>query len=122
MTEHRNPNPLAARDFTDYRTRCPALVALQGVGRPTNAHRQFLVENAEQVMAESRQRVRMCAPDMGLTPDERELNLCGSSTCEVRVLRASDGLGRGRRAEGDDGQSGQPAAVEPAQRLYHAVR
>jgi hypothetical protein len=118
MASHRNPNPLGARDFTDYHTRCATFAATHGVGKTAHEHRHYLIEHADEMIDESRKRIQMCAPELGLTPGESELSLCGSSTCEVRAGDPA-GLGRGRAvAEGD----AHPAPFEPSLQLFQSTK
>ena len=99
------PRMADGRLFTDYRPRCD--IDLQYVGDPvaTNsyAYRQFLIRNADGVMAAHREQAfsaSWCGPcvqpyDVGTMLPEADKFVCNASTCD-RVPGVAGGLGTGR--------------------------
>lgn len=96
------------RAFTDYKPRCAVhstLMEAEHAGRPMNSYelRQFLINNAENIMEQSRtfaQQQNTCGPcvqpwNQGTMLAEQSTVKCNTSTCSVTVNNPN-GLGRGR--------------------------
>ena len=99
------PRMADGRMFTDYRPRCDRDLQYMGDPLATNsyAYRQFLIHNADGVLAQQRQQAfagAFCGPcvqpyDRGTMLPEADRFVCNASTCD-RVAGAPGGLGSGR--------------------------
>jgi len=98
------PKMADGRAFTDYKARCAVLTSLlQNKAMNTYELRQYMINNAEQLMQQERtyaSRMNACGPcvkpwNQGTMLPEQSMVRCNESTCSVST---SDpyGLGQGR--------------------------
>lgn len=100
------PKMADGRAFTDYKPRCAVLTSLHAAGGQTmNSYelRQYLINNAEKMMDQSRthaERMNACGPcvqpwNQGTMLPEQSMVKCNTSTCSVST-NDPYGLGQGR--------------------------
>lgn len=90
------------RIFTDYRPRCLA----NSLNKNSYEHRQYLINNAEDLIKQERNKLKSCGPcvepfNIGTMLEEQTFVKCDKGSCQV-MINNPFGIGQGRDYNIDD--------------------